>query len=66
MEVVEGMHYDAMCLADQGELLLTTIKTREASRWGIIVKGELIYKPELIENNYIYIVSIHICPSQNQ
>jgi len=49
MEVVEGVHYDAMCLADEGEPLLTTIKTREASRWGIIVKGELIHKPELME-----------------
>jgi len=47
MEHVQGMHYDAMCLADNGEPLLTTIKTREASRWGIIVKGELVYVPEL-------------------
>jgi carbamoyl-phosphate synthase large subunit len=47
MEHVQGMHYDAMCLADNGEPLLTTIKTREASRWGIIVKGELVHKPEL-------------------
>lgn len=47
MEHVEGIHYDAMCLADDGEPLLTTVKTREASRWGIIVKGELVNKPEL-------------------
>jgi carbamoyl-phosphate synthase large subunit len=49
MELAEGTDYDAMCLADEGVSLLTTIKTREASRWGIIVKGELIYKPELVE-----------------
>lgn len=49
MEFVEGIHYDAMCLADEGTPLLTTIKTREATRWGVIVKGELVYKPELIE-----------------
>lgn len=49
MEVVEGMHYDAMCLADNGTPLLTTVKTREASRWGIIVKGELVHYPELVE-----------------
>ncbi|MBN1547862.1 MAG: ATP-grasp domain-containing protein [Syntrophaceae bacterium] len=47
MEHVEGTHYDAMCLADDGVPLLTTIKTREASRWGIIVKGELVDKPAL-------------------
>lgn len=47
MEHVEGTDYDAMCLADNGTPLLTTIKTREASRWGIIVKGELVHKPEL-------------------
>ena len=49
MEHVEGTHYDAMCLAHNGIPLLTTIKTREASRWGIIVKGELVHHPELRE-----------------
>lgn len=49
MEVVEGMHYDAMCLADEGVNLLTTVKTREASRWGIIIKGELVNEPHLID-----------------
>jgi predicted ATP-grasp superfamily ATP-dependent carboligase len=49
MEFVEGVHYDAMCLAEEGELLLTTVKTREASRWGVITKGELIYYPDLVE-----------------
>jgi len=33
MEHAEGTNYDAMCLADNGTPLLTTIKTREASRW---------------------------------
>jgi predicted ATP-grasp superfamily ATP-dependent carboligase len=49
MEVVEGTDYDAMCLADEGIPLLTTIKTREASRWGVIVKGELVERPDLVE-----------------
>jgi hypothetical protein len=49
MEVVEGTHYDAMCLADEGIPLLTTVKTREASRWGVIVKGELVEKPGHVE-----------------
>ncbi len=47
MEFAEGPHYDVMCLADQGINLLTTVKTREASRWGVITKGELVFKPGL-------------------
>jgi carbamoyl-phosphate synthase large subunit len=47
MEFVEGDHFDAMCLADEGINLLTTIKTREAARWGVITKGELVFKPGL-------------------
>jgi len=47
MEFAEGPHYDAMCLADEGINLLTTVKTREASRWGVITKGELVFKPGL-------------------
>jgi carbamoyl-phosphate synthase large subunit len=47
MEFIEGDHFDAMCLADEGVNLLTTIKTREAARWGVITKGELVFKPGL-------------------
>lgn len=49
MEYVDGIHYDAMCLADEGTPLLITIKTREASRWGVVVKGELVNNLELLE-----------------
>lgn len=49
MEVVEGPEYDAMALCYKGDTLLTTVKTREQSRWGIITLGELVYKPEIIE-----------------
>jgi len=50
MEKIEGEEYDAMALCLKGEVLLTTVKTRERSRWGVITNGELVYKPEIIEN----------------
>jgi len=49
MEVVEGPEYDAMTLCYHGEALLTTVKTREQSRWGIITLGELVNNPEIVE-----------------
>jgi len=49
MEHLEDVNYDAMVLGNGRESLLTTIKTREEARWGTIVKGALVYKPELIE-----------------
>lgn len=49
MEVVQGPHYDVMALALEGEPLLITVKTREASRWGIITKGELVNNPVHVE-----------------
>jgi len=47
MEVAKGEEYDVMSLCDNGENFITTIKTREKNRWGIITLGELI------ENNTI-------------
>lgn len=47
MEVAKGEEYDVMSLCDSGENLITTIKTREKNRWGIITLGELV------ENNII-------------
>lgn len=49
MEVVEGVEHDVMTISLDGEVLLTTCKTREANRGGVITKGELVYKPEIIE-----------------
>jgi len=49
MEKVSGTNYDCMVLANDGESLLTTIKTRENSRWGIITNGELVDSPIHIE-----------------
>ncbi len=38
---------DSICL--NGEELVTTVKTVEQARWGVIVRGELIRRPDLIE-----------------
>lgn len=49
MERVTGTDYDCMVLANKGESLLTTVKTRENSRWGIITNGELVNSPRHAE-----------------
>jgi hypothetical protein len=46
---VKGEAYDVMSLALNGEELLTTVKSRERERWGVIVKGELKKMPNLVE-----------------
>jgi len=49
MERLEGMEYTTDPIAWKGEMLLCTTKTVEQARWGVIVKGELVDKPELVE-----------------
>jgi len=49
MEYLEGMEYTTDPLAIDGEMLLCTTKTVEAARWGVIVKGQLVNAPELVE-----------------
>lgn len=49
MEKVEGPEYDTMVVANKGEALLTTIKTREKARWGVITVGELINNEQIEE-----------------
>jgi len=48
-EVVKGTDYDLMTLCKDGEELLTTIKTRESQRAGVITRGELIRNEKLVE-----------------
>ncbi len=48
MEVMQGEEVDVMTIAHQGKALLTTAKSRESNRWGIIDLGELIDRPELV------------------
>lgn len=49
MEVAEGEECDVMTIGYKGDALLTTVKSRESHRWGIIDRGELIDRPELVE-----------------
>jgi len=47
MEVAQGEEIDLMTIGFRGEALLTTCKTRESHRWGVIDRGELVERPEL-------------------
>jgi carbamoyl-phosphate synthase large subunit len=49
MEFIEGMERTADSLAMEGRELLTTIKTVEQARWGVIVRGELVQRPYLVD-----------------
>jgi len=49
MEYLEGMEYTTDPIALDGDMLLCTVKTVEAARWGVIVKGQLVDRPELVE-----------------
>lgn len=49
MEYIEGEEIDAMTLSFKGEALLVTCKTRETSRAGVIMKGELVERPEIVK-----------------
>jgi carbamoyl-phosphate synthase large subunit len=48
MEYLPGQEVttDSLCL--EGEELLTTVKTVEQARWGVIVRGELVRRPDLV------------------
>lgn len=49
MEYVEGEEIDAMTLSYNGKALLVTCKTREVSRAGVIMKGELVQRPDIVQ-----------------
>lgn len=48
MEVVTGEEVDCMAVAHKGEALLCTVKSRESHRWGVIDRGELVRRPEIV------------------
>jgi carbamoyl-phosphate synthase large subunit len=48
MEFLEGMELTADSLAIEGRELLTTVKTVEQARWGVIVKGQLVEREDLV------------------
>lgn len=49
MEFLEGMELTADSLAMEGRELITTVKTVEQARWGVIVKGQLMEREDLVE-----------------
>ncbi|MFX1253983.1 MAG: ATP-grasp domain-containing protein [Promethearchaeota archaeon] len=49
MEYVEGQEITTDCICLNGEALLTSVKSVEQARWGVIVRGELLNEPEAIE-----------------
>jgi len=49
MEFLEGMEMTTDSIAMKGRELLTTVKTVEQARWGVIVRGELVKRDDLVE-----------------
>jgi carbamoyl-phosphate synthase large subunit len=49
MEFLSGDEFTADSLVLKGRELLTTVKSVEQARWGVIVRGELVRKPELVD-----------------
>jgi carbamoyl-phosphate synthase large subunit len=48
MEFLKGNEKTTDSISLDGEELLTTVKTVEQARWGVIVRGELVKNPELV------------------
>ncbi len=49
MEYLEGVEHTTDPIALDGDMLLCTTKTVETARWGVIVKGQLVDRPGLVE-----------------
>jgi len=58
MEYLEGMEKTADTIAMDGRELLTTVKTVERARWGVIVEGELVRDDGLVEQTREILKSI--------
>ena len=63
MEFLEGMEMTTDSIAMKGRELLTTVKTVEQARWGVIVKGELIRRNDLVEQtrNILRAIPLSYC-----
>lgn len=48
MEMAEGEEVDAMTIGWQGEALLSTVKSRESNRWGVIDLGAHVERPQIV------------------
>ena len=61
MEVASGEECDVMTIGYEGKALLTTVKSRESHRWGVISKGAFIERPELVDRTKEIIRAIPLC-----
>ncbi len=65
MERVRGMEYTTDPIALNGKMLMCTTKTVEEARWGIIVRGELVDRPKLVEQTKKILGSIKLSYNVN-
>jgi carbamoyl-phosphate synthase large subunit len=63
MEFLEGMEMTTDSIAMKGRELLTTVKTVEQARWGVIVRGELVERNDLVEQtrNILRAIPLSYC-----
>lgn len=63
MEYLKGEEITTDTVAMKGRELLTTVKTVEQARWGVIVRGELVRRPDLVEQtrNILKAIPLSYC-----
>ena len=60
MEFLDGMEKTTDSISIHGRELLTTVKTVEQARWGVIVRGELIRDEGLVEQSRAIIKALSL------
>ncbi len=58
MEYLDGQEVTADSICLQGEELMTSVKSVEQARWGVIVKGELLDRPDIVRQAKIILEEI--------
>jgi len=63
MEFLRGREMTTDSIAMKGRELLTTVKTVEEARWGVIVRGELVKQDDLVEQtrNILRAIPLSYC-----
>jgi len=65
MDFVPGLEMTSDCLCLNGEALLTSVKSVEKARWGVIVNGELLDEPEIIQQTKTILKQIPLSYNTN-
>ncbi|MFX0125587.1 MAG: ATP-grasp domain-containing protein [Candidatus Hodarchaeota archaeon] len=65
MEYIPGEEITSDCLCLNGEALLTAVKSVEQARWGVIVRGELLEEPMIIQQTSIILQQIPLSYNTN-